>query len=318
MSDDAIRSKTAYPTHMWVGLLAGIVAPTTLLTGLCYYFGFVSARAYFAYFGVDTGAFGFTTADYVLRSVSVLHPALVSFLAVACVAFWVRTYGLRLVRRGRQRRVVRHAGWSAIGVGVLLVALSVSAVMVPRFSPVRSATLVPILLAVGAVLIIVGVGIRSALGTDGVSTVSAAERSTWLFAGIALVLALFWCTNIFATEYGRGQAQNVASELWDKETVVILDTADLLYAPANLVHETVLDPSSEERFGYRYQCLRTLLVGQHYWVLLPARWTTQYGYVLVLPVDEYSRISMTRLEGIDKTDAANWDAEWTCPEVAPF
>ena len=43
------------------------VAPTTLITLLCYFYGYVATRTYFSYFGVDTDAIGFTTTDYVMK-----------------------------------------------------------------------------------------------------------------------------------------------------------------------------------------------------------------------------------------------------------
>jgi hypothetical protein len=146
-----------------------------------------------------------------------------------------------------------------------------------------------------------------------------AQRCTWLFAGAAIVLALFWLTNIFATKYGQQQAQNTAGDLWDKETVVVLDTTEPLFAPSNLVQETPLGEQPGQRFAYRYECLRTLVVRPDRWVLVPARWTVQNGYALIIPFDDSTRISLTRLHGLaDNKEATNWDAHWQCPEVAPF
>lgn len=145
------------------------------------------------------------------------------------------------------------------------------------------------------------------------------ERSTWLFAGAAIVLALFWLTNIFATEYGHHQAQKTAGDLWDKETVVVLDTTEPLFAPPNLVQETPLGSRPGQRFTYRYECLRTLVVRPDRWVLLPARWTVENGYALIVPIDDSARISLTKLDGLsDNKEATKWDAKWQCPEVAPF
>ena len=56
--------------------------------GLCFYFGYVSTRAYLAYFGVDSDAVGFSTGDYMLKSVSVLYPPLVTLLLIWAVALW--------------------------------------------------------------------------------------------------------------------------------------------------------------------------------------------------------------------------------------
>lgn len=301
-----------------MGVIAGIVAPTTVITGLCYYFGYVSARAYFAYFGVDTEALEFTTADYVLRSVSVLYPALMVLLAAGCAVFWTRAYGRRVLRRTTRSHLAIRTGWTTIAVGTLLTVLAVLGVAAPRFSVLRAPVLVPVALGLGAVSILAGSGIVAALRAGNPPSPSTpAERSTWLFAAAAVVLALFWLTNIFAAEYGRRQAETIGAELWDRETVVVLDTTDRLFAPSNLVRETVLGAPPGHGFAYRYECLRTLVVRHDRWVLLPARWTVQNGYALIVAASDSSRLAVMRLEGLADTAAANWDAEWPCPEVAP-
>ena len=55
-----------------LGLIAGIVAPATLLTALAYYFGWRRERAFAGYFGIDPSVLGFSTSDYILRSVDAL------------------------------------------------------------------------------------------------------------------------------------------------------------------------------------------------------------------------------------------------------
>ena len=36
----------------WIGVVGLFIAPTTVSTSLCYYFGYVYARKYFDYFGM--------------------------------------------------------------------------------------------------------------------------------------------------------------------------------------------------------------------------------------------------------------------------
>ena len=97
----------------WIGVVSIFVAPTTIVTGLCFYFGYVSTRAYLAYFGVDSDAVGFSTGDYMLKSVSVLYPPLVTLLLIWAVALWGGEYARRTLKRGRHLRLVRagRSGW---------------------------------------------------------------------------------------------------------------------------------------------------------------------------------------------------------------
>ncbi|MFC7447091.1 hypothetical protein [Rhodococcus daqingensis] len=299
------------------------MGPTTLITGLCYYFGVVSKSAYFAYFSLDDDAFGFSTADYVRDSVAVLYPVLVVLLAATCAGFWILLYGRRRLRLGRQSG---RAGWAGIAAGGALIALAVWGVVAPVIPlprgiavPVLTAVMIPVALGLGAVLIAAGTEVLVVLRSrSSPRLTTAAERSTWLFAGAALVLALFWLTNIYANDYGRDHAEAAASELWDKESVVVLDTADPLFAPSNLLQESELSPQPGQRFRYRYECLRTVAVRPDRWVLVPARWQETYGYALIVRIDESSRVIVTRRSDLpDMNVPGGWHGEWPCPEVAP-
>jgi hypothetical protein len=66
------KSEESCGLSKWVGVVGLFVAPTTVIASLCYYFGYVSTRKYFAYFGIDTDAVGFTSSDYATRSVRAL------------------------------------------------------------------------------------------------------------------------------------------------------------------------------------------------------------------------------------------------------
>jgi len=92
----------------WVSFAAGIVTPVTLITALLFYFGYVSSRSQYEYFGIDVDAIGLSTQDYVMRSPQpLLVPLLVlSLIAVAGLllhnAIRARA-GLVAVRRARPR-----------------------------------------------------------------------------------------------------------------------------------------------------------------------------------------------------------------------
>ena len=64
----------------WLNLLGSVVAPATLIGALLFYFGYVSSRAQYDYFGVDIDSVGLSTQDYVMRSP---QPLLVPLLVLA-------------------------------------------------------------------------------------------------------------------------------------------------------------------------------------------------------------------------------------------
>src|SRR6266508_3591779 len=67
----------------WVSFAAGIVTPVTLISALLFYFGYVSARSQYEYFGIDVDTIGLSTQDYVMRSP---QPLLVPLLVITLLA----------------------------------------------------------------------------------------------------------------------------------------------------------------------------------------------------------------------------------------
>jgi hypothetical protein len=62
-------------------IIGTITSQVALVTALFYYFGWVYIHSFYAYFGIDTNLLGYSTADYVLRSLNV------AFLAFMYLAF---------------------------------------------------------------------------------------------------------------------------------------------------------------------------------------------------------------------------------------
>jgi hypothetical protein len=104
-----------------IGLVAAVVAPTTLITALAYYFGYRRERAFAGFFGIDVSALNFTTTDYVLRSVDALFvPAVV--VLVAFGAFFVHALAGELSGRIDLAPIAAVAGLCALIVGIALLA----------------------------------------------------------------------------------------------------------------------------------------------------------------------------------------------------
>ena len=303
----------------WLGIVGLFVAPTTVITSLCYYFGLVSTRKYFGYFGIDSNAIGLTTSDYVVKSITVLFGPIVVLLFAWVALLWAGEYVRRLAKAGRRTRLIRAVGWTAIIIGAVITARGLAGVALPQFALIHSATLTPWALGLGTASMVAGFWMLLTSRTGASPrTFTAAVWASLLIAGAVIALVLFWLTNIVATARGETDAETTAGQLWSRETGVVLDTSQRLGAPANLIVESMLPSAGPKTDAtFRYQCFRALVVKGDRWVLVPARWTPEYGYALVVNADPSNRISVTRLKGIAKTAAANWAGKWQCPEVAP-
>lgn len=81
----------------WISFGGTILAPATALSALLFYFGYVSARSQYAYFGIDVDTVGLSTQDYVMRSP---QPLLVPLLVLALIGA-----GLLLLHAAARRRI---------------------------------------------------------------------------------------------------------------------------------------------------------------------------------------------------------------------
>ena len=92
--------------EQWVSTGATIVAPVTVLGALLFYFGYVSSRSQYAYFGIDVDTIGLSTQDYIMRSP---QPLLVPLLVLTLVGVGFLTLNIT-VRRLITSAVGRTAG----------------------------------------------------------------------------------------------------------------------------------------------------------------------------------------------------------------
>src|SRR3954452_1683604 len=112
-------------------VLAGFVAPVTILTALFLYFGYVWTDSFYEYFGVDAATLQFSPQDYMLRSVAALYVPVGAILLISLAFVWVQPSVIAFVRRHRHSAWWRLTWRVLVGLGVLLVAAGVAFVLVP-------------------------------------------------------------------------------------------------------------------------------------------------------------------------------------------
>jgi len=285
------------------------------------YFGYEYMRAYLGYFGVDADAVGYATTDYLLASVAVLYAPLLALLLTWAIGLGAGQYARRLLEQGRHAGLVRNTAVVVTAIGVIGVLRGLVGVMWPHFFWLGDRAVTPIALGGGLTLIGLGYWTISASADRRGRAVAPAERVALGLACAMMVLALFWIVNIFADKYGQNRAQADAASLWTKETSITIYTDERLDVPSNLIVETPVtegqNSDGHPATSYRYRCFRKLAVRGSRWVLIPARWTPEFGYAVIVDAGDRTKIAITRLKGIDQTPAADWNGAWPCPEVAP-
>src|SRR3954470_1898334 len=105
-------------------VFGGIIAPTSLLTGLLFYFGRSRAAGYYRYFHVNSTVLDLTTNDYLSSGIDGLFVPVAVACLTALVLLWLNRLLLTRVPPGARRRAVRVLVPAAGALGVVLVGLS--------------------------------------------------------------------------------------------------------------------------------------------------------------------------------------------------
>ncbi|WP_426520918.1 hypothetical protein ACPPVQ_09465 [Diaminobutyricibacter sp. McL0618] len=270
----------------WVNVLGSVIAPATLLGALLFYFGYVSSRAQYDYFGIDVDLIGLTTQNYVARSP---QPLLVPLLVLALLG--AALVGAHAIIRRRSHRpgfvgAMRRAllvGLIVLGAGLILLFAYPLLSGWPYYPLVT-----PLVLAIGGAVTAYSLAtLRFVARRD--RTGPGPRVGVVVLLWVATAACVFWATATIAQWSGLGLAQQQARRL-DTLPSVIVDTQDRLYLPAeSRVTEIALPPSDSQKFRFRYTGLRLLIVGGDHMFLVPNTWNP-HDTTLVLPVDSSTRL----------------------------
>jgi hypothetical protein len=269
----------------WWSFGSTIIAPATLLSTLLFYFGYVSSRAQYRYFGLDIDTVGLSTQDYVMRSPQAL---LVPLLAISLGGAALLLVHLAVRRRPPPVVVVRAllvVSVAAVLVGVVLIG---GYAAFGGWAPYALVT--PLLLAAGSggVLYATRLPGAPALFSAVSEETRTLRRGLLAFALVAIIGCLFWATATVAEWTGLGNGMRTARNL-DDLAPVILDTQDRLFLTDGIVKETALPASEEARFRFRYRGLRLLIQGDGALFLVPERWSPSDS-TLRVPLDDSIRV----------------------------
>src|SRR3954454_128830 len=105
-------------------VFGGIIAPTSLLTGLLFYFGRSRSAGYYRYFHVNSTVLDLTTNDYLFSGVAGLFVPIAVTALLALVLLWLNRLLLTRVPSGARRRAVRVLVPGAGVIGGVLVTLA--------------------------------------------------------------------------------------------------------------------------------------------------------------------------------------------------
>src|ERR1700712_1324142 len=262
-------------------VLAGFVAPVTILTALFLYFGYVWTDSFYEYFGVDAATLQFSPQDYIVRSGGALYVPVGAILLISLAFVWMQPSVIAFVRRHRHSSWWRLALRLLVAIGILLVAAGVAFVLIPG-STSRDSMLAPLSLAAG--VLVLGY-CRSLAGLQSSGRPRRARGREAASTGLVLAvvtLCLFWGANSFAQQYGRGMAVDLSQQI-RLRPAVILDTSEELFLQLPGVTESALPPASpDQQFHFRYRGLRLLAQAADRMFFVSTDWTPGSGRALML------------------------------------
>lgn len=260
-----------------------VVGPIAVLTGLLYYFGYVSAKAFYSYFGVSLSVLDFSTTNYVVRSADTLFRPIATVLVIMMVVFVAH----HLIGRGLSRL---GSGWSrrvAVGVGVAGSALAAAGLL--GLYGVVSGVVSAISLGLSAILMEYGVWMASRYGEPTPRLREMLRAGMGLRRGLlasVVLVASFWAVTDLAQERGRATALVFERSLPLQAQAVVYSETDLLIPGPGVGVTTVGD--GRDGYRFRYNGLRQLLYANDRWFLLPVGWTHDNGATAIVLEDAHA------------------------------
>jgi hypothetical protein len=291
---DEDKSRSSQLEH-YLSLGASVVAPISVISAILFYFGYVSSRAQYDYFGIDVDTIGLGTRDYIMHSPqSLLVPLLalvVIGLALVVAHLWI-TARIQAAEPATVLLIARRTlagGLVVFTAGMVLIGLYALLDEWPYYNLVT-----PVVVAIGAGVVAYTWRLVARLSAAEDRDKPLARSPTLRRMGLVLlcflvVATVFWSTATIAQWSGRGLARLTARHL-DKLPTVILDTKERLFLFDPGVKETALAPTTEgQTFHYRYRNLHLLITGNNRMFLVPPAWSSS-DTVLVVPLDGSVRV----------------------------
>jgi hypothetical protein len=282
-------------------VLGSLGALLGLLTAVMYYFGWRRSDVQAREMGIDVSLFGFSTQEYVLRSISSLFLPLLVLLAAGLVALAGQARVQRALaspafaRSHRRQRVEAAARWvTAGGAGIaglcILFAVVAGGDRRPRGVGWLADRLhdhqyaVPLVQVVATLVAAYGWWLSGRLGVRPRRAAAPFWQSALAVALVAGTVALggFWMLEEYASAVGRGYARQVAAGVGQLPHAVVLGATPLGIQAPGVREERVGDAGSPD-VRYRTTGLRLLARSGGKVLLVHDGWSPSSGTVVVLP-----------------------------------
>jgi hypothetical protein len=263
-------------------VFGGIIAPTSLLTGLLFYFGRSRAAGYYRYFHVNSTVLDLSTNDYLFSGVDGLFVPIAVAALLALVLLWLNRLLLTRVPSRARRRAVRVLVPGAGLIGGVLVALAFADLLTDGRVFGTNSARGGLCLATGVILLVYAVRLlRLSLPAPATGGRAATGLAEWGAAFLLVSIGLFWAAQAYAFGAGIGGAITLHRALPTVPEAVLYSEQSLSLAVPGVTEVRCSDPDAAYRF--RYDGLRLVRQAGNQYLLLPATWDRATGTAVLLP-----------------------------------
>jgi hypothetical protein len=263
-------------------VFGGIIAPTSLLTGLLFYFGRSRAAGYYRYFHVNSTVLDLSTNDYLFSGVDGLFVPVAEAALLALVLLWLNRLLLTRVSPGARRRAVRVLIPGAAAIGGILVALAFTDLLTEGRVFGTNSARGGLCLAVGVILAVYAVRLlRISRPAPAAGRRPATGLAEWGAAFLLVSIGLFWAAQAYAFGVGIGGAITLHRALPATPQAVLYSQQSLSLAVPGVTEVRCSDPDAAYRF--RYDGLRLVREAGDQYLLLPATWEPATGTAVLIP-----------------------------------
>ena len=281
-----------------LSVLGALGAIVTVVAAVMFYFGWRRSDAQARAMGIDVSLFGFSSQDYVLRSISSLYVPLLVILGIALLWMWCHQLLTQLLNSGRvddSRRSTLAAVAQFVfvaGAGLAAACVLFSALAGRKSAPwpidpmahvlAPREWVVPLVLAVSTLLAAYAGWLRRQL----VGRRRRGPSSLWstvlppALVAATVVLAGFWLLEEYAASVGRDYADDLAAGVGRLPHVMIISTTPLGLQAPGVVEQLITGTDGAPR--YRITGLRLLARSGGKVLLVHDGWTPATGTVIVL------------------------------------
>lgn len=273
----------------FLGAITAALPPVTLIGSLMFYFGWERSSQQARDMGLDVALFGYSTSDYVLRSLNALSIPLLLTGGLALIWLAVHRYvQIKLDRRGgtesersTTHRRIRVLGRAIVAAGLLAI---VSAMTLVGFrQDVMDGLWVPLVLAAATAVAAYGRWLVNA-ASGATPPVEPWQRGLYALA-ISVLISLFLVREVgnWADAEGHMYARRVEQNVSGMPRVTLLSDRPLGIAAPGVRTEAVTEGTA---VYYRTTGLRLLDHSGGHLFLLHDGWRRRDGITIVLADDK--------------------------------